>query len=194
MPSTIRIMIASVVAVLLIAAPASASAWIGAVGATQSNGVVTLNNSAGPTSYENPSIDIGIVNGQTISFEYRVTTAGASTLCAGGTPRVFVQGGVYNTHDGLGGEGTCASRTVDLGDGWHRVTGTISGVGLGSTAGHVGLVNDNTSAPRTIEIRNLTIAGVTVFTIGKDGCKGGGWLSGGHRNLGQCVSSVAKVK
>lgn len=190
MPSPVRIMVASVAALLLLTAPASASTWIANAGASQSNGVVTLDNTFGATSYENPSLDIGVVNGEAISFEYRVT-AGASTLCAGGTPRVFVQGGAYNTHDGQGGEGTCASRTVALGDGWYRVTGTLSGVAPG-VAGHVGLVNDNASNVRTIEIRNLTIAGVTVFVPSKDACKGGGWLSGGHRNLGQCVSALAK--
>lgn len=187
-------MIASVAVLVLIAGPANAATWTANPGASASNGIITLDNTGGGTSYETMNLDIAVANGDPISFEYRVTSAGDSTACSGGTPRVFLQGGRYNTHNGgsLNGGQTCASRTTGPdADGWYLVTGTIGNLG-GATAGHVGLVNDHPGNVRTIEIRNLNIAGVRVFASTKDECKNDGWVTGAYKNQGDCVSSFAK--
>ncbi len=76
-------------------------------GTTYSNGVVTLNShgQVDGTSYENLALDVAVANGDKITFEYRGP-------CGGGAPRVFIQGGAYNTFDqdpnGTTGEPACA--------------------------------------------------------------------------------------
>ena len=184
-----QVVLLSLVAVLASAAVAVAATapWTAGPGTSYSNGVVTLNNAGGPgTSYETSNLDVPVENGDTISFEYRTS----DVSCGGGVPRVFLQGGAYNTFDGNPDQcGTDAD-----GDGWSTVTGTVSGIADG-TAGHTGIVNDNPSDTGTIQVRNLVIGGVAVLPPGNAGaCKNGGWQLGGYKNQGQCVSSFAKAK
>ena len=168
----------------------AASDWVANPGASYSDGVVTLNNSGGAgTSYENPNLNVHVQNGDSISFEYKTS----DVVCAGGTPRVFIQGGAYNTFDAdPAGPGACGTDADN--DGWFTVTGTISGITAGP-AGYTGIVNDNPADPGTIQVRNLVIDGVAVLPISNaDGCKHGGWKAGDYKNQGQCVSSFAKAK
>ena len=78
-------------------------------GTTYSNGVVTLDSrgQADGTSYENAALDVQVANGDKITFEYRGP-------CGGGAPRVFIQGGAYNTFDqdpnGTTSEPACGTR------------------------------------------------------------------------------------
>lgn len=158
-------------------------------GTTFEDGVVTLDsrNQADGTSYENQDLDVAVQNGDKITFEYRGP-------CGGGAPRVFIQGGAYNTFDqdpnGTTGEPACG--TDADGDGWFLVSTTIEGIENG-TAGHTGIVNDNIADPSVIEVRNLTIGGVAVLLApaptSKDECKRGGWVAGGFKSQGECVSS-----
>ena len=129
-----------------------------------------------------------VENGDTITFQWR----SSDVACAGGVPRVFIQGGAYNTFDqDPAGPGACG--TAPDGDGWRTVTGTISGITNG-IAGHTGIVNDNPSDPGTIQVRNLVIAGVSVLPPGsKQGCKKGGWKLGGYKNQGQCIKAMKKA-
>jgi hypothetical protein len=156
-------------------------------------GVVTVVNEAGEGgSYEIADSTVPAANGDTLSFEYRTS----DVACAGGVPRVFIQGGAYNTFDAdPAGPGACG--TDADGDGWFTVTGTITGITDG-TAGHTGLVNDNPADPGTIEFRNVTINGVSLLPAvapqNKDQCKDGGWMNGPYKNQGECVSSFAKNK
>ena len=155
-------------------------------------GVVTVTNDGTGASYEIADSPVAVENGDTLTFEYRT----ADVTCAGGTPRVFIQGGAYNTFDAdPAGPGACGTDTD--GDGWFTVTGTVSGVTDG-TAGHVGLVNDNPADPGTVEFRNVTIDGASVLPPAtpaeeedaKEACKNGGWREQGYRNQGACVSSA----
>ena len=151
-------------------------------GTTYQDGVVTLDShgQADGTSYENQDLGIAVENGDKITFEYRGP-------CGGGAPRVFIQGGAYNTFDqdpnGTTSEPACG--TDADGDGWFLVQTTVEGI-----------VNDNVANPSVIEVRNLTIGGTTVFLApaptSKDECKRGGWVAGGYKNQGECVSSFAR--
>jgi hypothetical protein len=179
----------AVVALSALAAVAvAASGWVANPGSSYSGGIVTLTNDGSGTSYENPALNVPVKNGDTITFEWRSD----DVACAGGVPRVFIQGGAYNTFDAdPAGPGACGT---PLGDGWFKVTGTISGAATGP-AGYTGIVNDNPADPGTIQVRNLVIAGVSVLPISNaDGCKKDGWKADGYKNQGQCVSSFAKVK
>ena len=158
-------------------------------GTTYSNGVVTLNShgQADGTSYENAALDVQVANGDKITFEYRGP-------CGGGAPRVFIQGGAYNTFDqdpnGTTSEPACG--TDPDGDGWFRVSTTVQSIQDG-VAGYTGIVSDNISNPSVIEVRNLTIGGTAVSLAAaptsKEQCKQGGYRAGGFENQGQCVSS-----
>ena len=154
-------------------------------GTTVSGGVVILDSrgQSDGTSLENQNLNVAVENGDTISFEY-------SGPCGGGAPRVFIQGGAFNTFDQDPNGGACG--TDSDGDGFFTVTQTISGITNG-TAGHVGIVNDNISNPSVIRVRNLVIGGVTVNLSpapqNAEQCKNGGYVAGGFRNQGQCVSS-----
>lgn len=97
--------------------------------------------------------DIQIQDGDTISFEYRMT----GVSCGGGVPRMFVQGGAYNTFDGGPSLASCGEDTD--GDGWFEVSQTLSGIGGPSPAGLIGLVNDQIADHGVIEYRNVTLAG-----------------------------------
>ena len=162
-------------------------------GTTVSGGVITLDSrgQADGTSYENQNLDVAVRNGDKITFEYKGP-------CGGGAPRVFIQGGAYNTFDadpnGTTAEPACGTA---IGDGWFRVTTTISGITAG-TAGHTGIVNDNVSSPSVIQVRNLTIGGTRINLApgprNADQCKNSGWQAGGFRNQGQCVSSFNRAK
>lgn len=175
---------------LAFAAPAVAQSggWIAKPGTTVSGGVVTLDSrgQAAGTSYENPNLNVAVENGDSISFEYLGP-------CGGGAPRVFIQGGAFNTFDPDPNNTACG--TDADGDGWFTVTQTVSGITNG-TAGHTGIVNDNIANPSVIQVRNLTIDGVRVnlsngpaAPTNADQCKNGGWQAGGFRNQGDCVSS-----
>jgi hypothetical protein len=113
--------------------------------------------------------------------------------CAGGVPRVFIQGGAFNTFDNdPAGEEACG--TDANGDGWFKVSQQITGI-AGGTAGHTGIVNDNPADPGTIEVRNLFISGVAVLPLeSARQCKKGGWKKFGYRNQGQCVSAFNRNK
>ena len=176
---------------LAFAAPAfsqTASGWVANPGTTVNGGVVTLDSRGQPagTSYENPNLNVAVENGDTISFQYMGP-------CGGGAPRVFIQGGAYNTFDQDPNGSACGTDTD--GDGWFTVTQTVSGITNG-TAGHTGIVNDNISNPSVIQVRNLVIGGVAVnlsngpaAPTNAEQCKNGGWMAGGFKNQGQCVSS-----
>jgi hypothetical protein len=172
--------------VLLVSAPAFAqTGWVASPGTTVSGGVVTLDSNGQPlgTSYENANLSVAVENGDTISFDYMGP-------CSGGAPRVFIQGGAYNTWDQDPMVGSCGT-DVDN-DGWFTVTQTVSGITDG-TAGHTGIVNDQIASPSIIQVRNLVIGGVAVnlaaAPVNAEQCKNGGWQAGGFRNQGQCVSS-----
>ena len=169
------------------AAIAQTSVWVANPGTTESGGVVTLDSRGQPagTSYENQNLNVAVENGDTISFEYMGP-------CGGGAPRVFIQGGAYNTWDQDPGGSSCGTDTD--GDGWFTVTQTISGITNG-TAGHTGIVNDQIASPSVIQVRRLVIGGVVVnlsngpaAPTNAEQCKDGGWQAGGFRNQGQCVS------
>lgn len=157
-------------------------------GTTVDGGIVTLDarGQAAGTSYEIANLDLAVENGDVISFEYMGP-------CGGGAPRVFIQGGAYNTFD-QDPNGTACGTDAD-GDGWFTVTQTITGITAG-TAGQVGIVNDQIANPSVIQVRNLTIDGqrinLTTGQIGPvnaDQCKNNGWQAGGFRNQGECVAS-----
>ena len=157
-------------------------------GTTVNGGVVTLNSNgqSSGTSYEIPNLNLAVENGDVISFEYKGP-------CGGGAPRVFIQGGAFNTFDSDPNGSACG--TDADGDGWFTVTQTIAGITNGP-AGQVGIVNDNTASPSIVQVRNLTIDGQRInLTTGQiglanaDQCKGNGWQTGGFRNQGECVSS-----
>ena len=177
----------ALVALTAVAYAASAP-WTANPGTTYANGVVTLDSTDGPTSYENANLDVPVENGDTISFEWR----SSDVACAGGVPRVFIDGGSYNTYDqDPAGPGACG--TDSDGDGWNEVSGTISGIS-GDTAGYTGIVNDNPADPGVVQVRNVVIAGVAVLPpSNKSECKNGGWKLDGHKNQGACVSSFAKA-
>ena len=157
--------------------------------ASFSGGVVTLVNEGSGSSYENADLDVPVQNGDTISFDWR----SGDVACAGGVPRVFIQGGAYNTFDqDPAGEDACG--TDSDGDGWFTVTGTIEGITAGE-AGHTGIVNDNPADTGTIQVRNLVIAGERIFApTSAEQCKNGGWQGGDYKNQGECVSSFNKNK
>ncbi len=174
----------------LMGSVAMAASWVANAGTSYEGGVVALDSSGQTfgTSYENANLDIPVENGDEISFEYRGE-------CGGGAPRVFIQGGAYNTWDADPAQ--CLGTPV--GDGWYALSGTIAGV-VDGTAGHTGIVNDNTSDPGLVEVRNLVIAGETVFLgeapSDKDACKKGGWANleredgSGFKNQGDCIQYV----
>jgi len=162
------------------------SGWVASdSGTTVSGGVVTLNSGvdSNGTSLENQNVAVQVSNGDVISFEYKGP-------CGGGAPRVFIQGGAYNTFD-QDPNGSACGTDAD-GDGWFTVTQTISGITSGP-AGHVGIVNDNVSNPSTVMVRNLIIDGTRIPLAlrpqNADQCKNGGYVAGGFRNQGECVSS-----
>jgi hypothetical protein len=179
---------------------AASASWTANPGSSYSDGVVTLTNSGGAgTSYENPNLDVPVVNGDKLTFEYSST----DVTCGGGTPRVFIQGGLFNTFDqdpnNVTAEPACG---VAIGDGWFRVTTTVTGI-VDGTAGHTGIVNDNPADPGTVLVRNLTIAGQPVplgneepstGPTSKSECKHGSWRAGPYKNQGQCVSHFAKAQ
>lgn len=142
------------------------------------------------SSYGNENLDVPVANGDVITFEYRLD----GVNCGGGVPRVFIQGGAYNTWDE---DPAQCSDHEDLGDGWFRVTQTVEGITDG-TAGHTALVNDQIGDRGIIQYRNLTIGGQAVALApapaNAQECKKGGWERGGFKNQGQCVSSFAKAK
>lgn len=151
-------------------------------GTTVNGGIITLDSrgQADGTSLENPNVTIAVKNGDTISFEYKGP-------CGGGAPRVFIQGGAFNTFD-PDPNGTACGTDTD-GDGFFTVTQTITGITAGP-AGQVGIVNDNTANPSVVIVRNVTIAGVSIFSPATaEQCKNGGFKAGGFRNQGECVSS-----
>ena len=139
MRKVFQVCLLAIVAVLATAATASAASapWTANPGSSYSNGVVTLDNDGTGTSYENTNLEVPVENGDTISFEYART----DVTCAGGVPRVFIQGGAYNTFDAdPAGPGACGTDADN--DGWFTVTGTVAGITDGF-AGYTGIVNDN---------------------------------------------------
>jgi hypothetical protein len=156
-----------------------AAGWTANPGTTVTDdGVVVLDASGttAGTSYENANLDVAVANGDTITFDYK-------GLCTAGAPRVFIQGGAYNTWDADPAVGSCG--TDADGDGWFTVTGSVTGI-VDGTAGHTGIVNDNVNNPDPISVRNLVIAGTTVQLVEEaaPGPKA--------NNHGKCVSSAAK--
>jgi hypothetical protein len=188
--NVVKVGLVAVLALLSSAAVAlAASGWTANPGSSYSDGVVTLVNDGTGTSYENTNLSVPVEDGDTISFEWRSD----DVACAGGVPRVFIQGGAYNTFDAdPAGPGACGTDADN--DGWFTVTGTISGVTAGP-AGYTGIVNDNPADEGTIQVRNLIINGVAVLPIANaQGCKNGGYAADGYKNQGQCVSSFSKAK
>jgi hypothetical protein len=139
------------------AASSPASGATANPGSSITSGVVTLDSNAGPTSYEWSDLAVPVANGDVISFEYNTSDVN----CGGGVPRVFIQGGLYNTFDGNPDQ--CG--TAPDAEGWRTVTGTVSGI-VDGTAGYTGIVNDNPADPGTILVRNLTIGSNPSITGG----------------------------
>jgi hypothetical protein len=161
-----------------------AQGWTAGEGTTVTDeGYVSLDagGTGAGTSYENLDLDVAVVNGDTITFEYQ-------GLCTAGAPRVFIQGGAYNTWDAdPAGEGACG--TDEDGDTWFTVTGTVSAITDG-TAGHTGIVNDNMNNDEPIFVRNLAIGGEDVaLVVEEDDGDGDGPRANNH---GKCVSSADK--
>ena len=168
----------------------AATPWTAADGGTTydpQTGIVTLDNQdADGTSYENADLEVAVANGDEISFQWR----SSEVNCGGGVPRVFIQGGAFNTHDGNLDQ---CDEPADS-DGWRTWTATVSGITDGE-AGHTGIVNDNPSDQGVLQVRNVLINGQAVLPpSSKDGCKNGGWQLGDYKNQGACVSSFAKAK
>ena len=110
MRSYLKASILGLIAVLSVSgvAVAASAPWVANPGTTYdpATGVVTLVNSGAGTSYETPNLDVPVANGDTISFEWR----SSDVACAGGVPRVFIQGGAYNTFDqDPAGPGACGT-------------------------------------------------------------------------------------
>jgi hypothetical protein len=127
-------------------------------GTTLSGGVITLVNSGGlGTSYEWPDLSLALTDGSTsVGFQWRST----DVSCGGGVPRMFVQGGAYNTHD-VDPAGPLACGSAPDGDGWRTVSQTLP-ANVNGEAGHVGIVNDNPSDLGTIQVRNVVIGGTNI--------------------------------
>jgi hypothetical protein len=88
----------------------------------------------------------------TIGFQWRST----DVTCAGGVPRMFIQGGTYNTFD-VDPAGPIACGGAPDADGWRTVSQTLP-AGINGEAGDVGIVNDATASdPGTIQVRNVVI-------------------------------------
>lgn len=166
---------------------------LGAVSAQAANngtydpntGIVTVTVG---NSYEGTST-VPVANGDIVSFQYQLSPG---ATCGGGAPRVFVQGGAYNTFD------LNPNQCGTLGpDGWYTVTGTVSGVTNG-TVGQFGLVYDFGLADSVASFRNVTVNGVSLLPPlapqNKDECKNGGWRNGSYENQGECVSHFARTK
>lgn len=188
MNSLTRLALAASGALLATTAASAQTGWVANPGTTVSGGVVTLDSrgQAGGTSYEHPNLNVAVQNGDTISFDYMGP-------CGGGAPRVFIQGGAFNTFDPDPNNTACG--TDADGDGWFTVTQTVTGI-VNGPAGHTGIVNDQIANPGSVQVRRLVIGGVAVnLTNGPaapanaDECKNGGWRAGGYRNQGECVSS-----
>jgi hypothetical protein len=122
-------------------------------GTTLSNGVITLNSTAAPTSYEWPDLSVPLTGGvTTIGFQWQ----SADVTCAGGVPRLFVQGGAYNTFD-IDPAGPLACGSTPDANGWRTVSQTVP-ANINGEAGYVGIVNDATASdPGTILVRNVVI-------------------------------------
>lgn len=180
MRGPIRATLAAVAASSLLLAGAAHSAepaegWVANPGTTVTDdGTVVLDATAAATSYENQNLQVAVKNGDTITFEY-------SGTCTAGAPRVFIQGGAYNTWDADPMGASCGTDTD--GDGWPNVTGTVAGITEGM-AGSTGIVND-WSANGVIQVRDLTIAGTAIELARKA-------EETAPKNHGQCVKAAAK--
>ena len=122
--------------------------------ATYDGNVVTLTDptTAGDGVQLAGNVNVPIANGDIVTFEYLGP-------CLAGAPRVYVQGGAYNTWDAdPAGPGACGADSDPTT--WTLVTGTITGVTAGP-AGLVGVVNDGGQG--TIQVRNVTVDGVEVL-------------------------------
>jgi hypothetical protein len=187
MRRTLTVAAATFITFLAGAGVASAApGWYANPGSAYADGIVTLDNTAvSATSYENQDLAVAVENGDVISFEYQGE-------CGGGVPRVFIQGGAFNTFDGDPGGAACGTDTD--GDGWYEVSVTVSGITDG-TAGYTGIVNDNPSNPQVVLVRDLVIGGTAVnlapAPTSKEQCKNGGYAAGGFANQGLCVSAFA---
>ena len=155
------------------ASAAPAAGWTANPGTTVAdNGVVRLDSTGTPfgTSLENSNLSVPVHNGDTISFQY-------SGTCYAGGPRVFIQGGVFNTYDNNPNQ--CGG-PVDA-NGYRTVTATVHGI-VDGTAGYTGIVNDSgpgSSSPASvILVRNVTINGVVLQLAAPV-----------YKNHGQCVRS-----
>lgn len=170
-----------------------AEGWTANPGTTvDENGVVTLDSANGPTSLEHQNLQVMVVDGDTIAFEYQGT-------CAAGAPRLFIQGGAFNTWDqdpnGVTSEPACGDDTD--GDGWIEVVATIEnltaedadGNEIPEAAGYTGLVNDG-GDPRVIDVRNIIIAGEQIEVVEPEDDGAGEEPGPKKQNHGQCVSSA----
>ena len=158
-----------------------AEGWIANPGTSvDSHGVVTLDSTEGGTSLENADLQVAVKNGDKITFEYQGE-------CNGGSPRVYIQGGAYNTFDAdpnnVTDEPACG--TDSDGDGWKLVSTTVAGITDG-TAGATGIVNDNPANSSVVQVRNLTIAGTTIVVSAPSK------QPTTKENHGQCVKAAAK--
>ena len=185
---TLGVVLGAAMAMLSAGSAQAAATWTANPGASYSNGTVTLDSSAGPTSYETNDLGVEIAPNDTISFDF-------TGPCAAGAPRLYfvVDGTAYNTWDGQ--SGGCG----ELNQGFEDGTVLYTYTGAAGTITDAFLVND-TGTPSVITISNLVIGGQQV-ALGedppaptKDDCKNGGWEEMGFRNQGQCVSSFAKAK
>lgn len=183
MRTTIRAAFAAATSTALLFSGAAIAAepaegWTANPGTTVTDEGVVLDASGttAGTSYENSNLAVAVANGDTISFDYK-------GLCTAGAPRVFIQGGAYNTWDADPMGASCG--TDADGDGWFTVSGTVAGI-VDGTAGATGIVNDNVANPDAITVRNLVIDGVEVPLVAEEDDQPA------YRNHGKCVSAAAK--
>ena len=183
MRTTIRAAFAAATSTALLFSGAAIAAepaegWTANPGTTVTDEGVVLDASGttAGTSYEHTDLAVAVANGDTISFDYQ-------GLCTAGAPRVFIQGGAYNTWDADPMGASCG--TDADGDGWFTVTGTVTGI-VDGTAGATGIVNDNIANPDSITVRSLTIAGTAVELVADE------TTEPVARNHGKCVSAAKK--
>jgi hypothetical protein len=161
-----------------------ADGWVAHPGATVGDdGVVALDSTGttAGTSFENATLDLAVTAGDTISFEYK-------GVCSGGAPRAFIQGGAYNTWDDDPMGASCGTPIGT--DGWYVVTTVVTSDITTTTAGVTGIVNDDTSSPRVIEVRNLTIDGVAVPLASNEHTEE---TKPKKANHGQCVRAAERT-
>lgn len=165
----------------LFSTAALAASWTANPGASVSDdGVITLDSTSGPTSYETSNLGMAIESGDTLSFDF-------SGLCRAGAPRMYIKvdGTYYNTFNN-NAAGDCGQL---VNNGTVVTDGTVEYLysGPSGVITEAGLVNDS-GTPSIVIIDDVRIGDTeVVFALGQ--CKDGGWVGSAFRNQGLCVAS-----